>query len=181
VSARADEKMTSAARFMQALNSDSSLAWSRSPMADSTVVTERTSFLQDIEEIEVQAGSEPALLMLDALSIADIQGRAHGKLLVIPTRTEKINDAPDGVTILDGAAAVSKLGHLRSRSIVILVAHSEYDEEVSHEILPFLSYSVDDGVHAWQPNATVGEVPLGIEAFAFGVRDQHVGAADGAL
>lgn len=181
VSARADEKMTSAARFMQALNSDSSLAWSRSPMADSTVVTERASFLQDLEEIEVQAGSERPLLMLDALSIADTQGRAHGKLLVVPTRTEKINDAPVGVTILDGAAAVSKLGHLRSRSVVILVAHSEYDEEVSHEILPFLSYSVDEGVHAWQPNATIGEVPLGIEAFAFGVRDQRVGEPDGAL
>lgn len=181
MSARADENLTSAARFMQSLNSDSSLAWSRSPMADSTVVTERASFLQDLEEIKVKAALDSGLLMLDALSIADTQGRTHGKLLVVPTRTERIHDAPNGVTILDGAAAVSKLGHLSARSIVILMAHSEYDEEVSHEILPFLSYSVDDGVHAWQPNAAVGEVPLGIEAFAFGIRDPRVGDADGAL
>lgn len=177
-SARDDEKLISGARLMRSLNSDTSLAWSRSPMADSTVVTERASFLQDLEEIKIQAGSEPALWMLDALCIADAQGRTHGKLLVVPTRVEKIHDAPNGVTILDGAAAVSKLGNLRARSVVILVAQSEYDEEVSHEILPFLSYSVDDGVHAWQPDAKVGDVPLGIEAFAFGVRDGSYGDPD---
>jgi len=178
MSVRADEKLTSSARLMQSLNRDTSLTWSRSPMADSTVVTERAGFLQDLEEIKVQAGSEPALWMLDALCVADPQGRAHGKLLVVPTRAEKIHDAPTGVSILDGAAAVSKLGHLRARSVVILVAHSEYDEEVAHEILPFLSYSVDEGVHAWKPDAKVGDLPLGVEAFAFGVRDLGNGDPD---
>jgi hypothetical protein len=181
VSARTDARLTSAARFMQALNSDSSLAWSRSPLADSTVVTDRTGFLQDLDEIEIQAGSGPALRMLDALSVADPQGQAHGKLLVVPARTERVNDAPDGVTVLDGPAALSKLGGLRSRSIVILVAHAEYDEEVSHEILPFLSYSIDDGVHTWRPNARVGDLPSGIDAFAFGVNDPRIGETVGAF
>lgn len=175
LSARADETLISGARFMKSLNSDTSLAWSRSPMTDSTVVTERASFLQDLEEIKFQAGSEPALRGLDALCLADAQSRAHGKLLLIPARTEKIQDAPNGVTILDGAATVSKLGQLRARSVVILVAHSEYDEEVSHEILPFLSYSVEEGIYAWQPDAKVGNLPLGIDAFAFGIRDQTIG------
>jgi hypothetical protein len=178
MSARTDEKLALSARFMRSLNSDTSLAWSRSPMADSTIFTERTSFLQDLEEIKVQAGSEPALWMLDALCVADTQCRTHGKLLVVPTRTEKICDAPTGVTILDGAAAISKLGHLNARSVVILMAHSEYDEEVSHGILPFLSYSVDAGVHAWQLGAKVGDMPHGVEAFAFGVRDLSAGESD---
>lgn len=180
ISARSDEKLTSSARFMRSLNSDTSLAWTRSPMADCTVITERSRFLQDLEEIKLQVGLEPALRMLDALCIADTQGRAHGKLLVVPTRTEKIDDLPNGVSIIDGAAAISKLGHLQARSVVILVAHSEYDEEVSHELLPFLSYSVDEGVHPWQIGARVGDLPCGVEAFAFGLRDLRAGDFDDA-
>lgn len=175
MSARTDEKLTLSARFMRSLNSDTSLAWSRSPMADSTIITERASFLQDLEEIKVQTGSEPALGMLDALCVADSQGQAHGKLLVVSSRSDKTHDEPTGVSILDGAAAISKLGYLRARSVVILVTHSEYDEEVSHEILPFLSYSVEEGVHAWKIGAKVGDVPHGVEAFAFGVRDLSAG------
>jgi len=169
VSARADARLTSAATLMQALNSDSSAAWSRSPRADSTVVTELSSFLSNLEGIELRARQRPAVSMLDALSIADIQGREHGKLMVASTRTEIVNDAPDGVTILDGATAVSKLGYVNARSIVILVSHSEYDEEVLHEIRPFLSHATDSGVHRWTPDSRVGDVPPGIEVFAFGM------------
>jgi len=146
-------------------------------MADSTVVTERTSFLLDLEGIELRARQKPAVPMLDALSIADVQGREHGKLMVASTRTEIVHDAPDGVTVLDGATAVSKLGYLKARSIVVLVTHSEYDEEVLHELRPFLSHATDSGVHGWTQNARVGEVPPGIEVFAFGMHDQDMGVA----
>lgn len=175
VSARADARLTSAATLMQALNNDSSVAWSRSPMADSTVVTERSSFLLNLEGIELRARQRPAVSMLDALSIADVQGREHGKLMLASTRTEIVNDAPDGVTVLDGAAAVAKLGYVKARSIVVLVSHSEYDEEVLHEIRPFLSHATDFGVHGWTPGARVGDVPAGIEVFAFGMDDQCLG------
>ena len=178
MSARGDEKLTSSAKFMRSLNSDASLAWTRSPMADSTVVTERVSFLHDLEEVKVQAGSEPPLSLLDVLCIADTQGLVHGKLLVVPARAEQIHDTPIGVSILDGASAISKLGHLRARSIVLLLTHSEYDEEVSNQLLPFLSYSVDEGVHPWQLGANVGDVPPGIDVFAFGIRDRCVGHSD---
>jgi hypothetical protein len=177
VSARADASLTSAATLMKSLNSDSSVAWSRSPMADSTVVTERSTFLLNLDGIELRARQSRAVSMLDALSIADAQGRAHGKLMVASTRTEVVNDAPDGVTVLDGAQAVSKLGYLKARSVVVLLSHSEYDEEVMHEIRPFLSHATDSGIHAWPPNARVGDVPPGIEAFAFGMDVQDVGDA----
>lgn len=177
VSARADASLTSAATLMQALNSDSSVAWSRSPMADSTVVTERSSFLLDLEGIELRARKSHAVPMLDALSIADTQGREHGKLMVASTRTEVVNDAPDGVTVLDGELAASKLGYLKARSVIVLLSHSEYDEEVLHEIRPFLSHATDTGIHGWTPNARVGDVPPGIEVFAFGMDTQDVGDA----
>lgn len=177
VSARADAGLTSAATFMKALNSDSSVAWSRSPMADSTVVTERSSFLLNLEGIELRARQSRGISMLDALSIADAQGREHGKLTVTSSRAEIVNDAPDGVTVLDGPLCVSKLGYLNARSVVVLVSHSEYDEEVLHEIRPFLSYAKDSGIHGWTPNARVGDVPPGIQAFAFGMAAQHAGEA----
>lgn len=175
VSARADASLTSAATFMKSLNSDASVAWSRSPMADSTVVTERSTFLLNLDGIELRARQSHAVSMLDALSIADAQGREHGKLMVASTRTEVVNDAPDGVTVLDGAQAVSKLGYLKARSVVVLLSHSEYDEEVMHEVRPFLSHATDSGIHAWPPNARVGDVPPGIEAFAFGMDVHDVG------
>jgi hypothetical protein len=175
MSARSDEKLTQSARFMRSLNSDTSLAWSRSPMADSTVITDRANFFLDLEEVKVQAGNEPALGLLDALCVTDTASRAHGKLFVVPARTEKIHDGPNGVTILDGAKAVSKLGQVYARSVVILVAHSEYNEEVANEILPFLSYSVDEGIHDWKTESIVGNLPSGIEAFNFGVHDLSPG------
>lgn len=177
VTDRADARLTSAANLMQALNSDSSAAWSRSPRADSTVVTEQSSFLSNLDGIGLRARQKPAVSMRDALSIADVQGREHGKLMVASTQTEIVNDAPDGVTILDGATAVSKLGYVKARSIVVLVSHSEYDEEVLHEIRPFLSHATDSGVHGWAPGARVGEVPPGIEVFSFGMDSKDVGDA----
>lgn len=177
VSDRADAGLTSAATFMKALNSDSSVAWSRSPMADSTVVTERSSFLLNLDGIELRARQSRGVSMLDALSIADAQGRKHGKLKVTSTRTEIINDASDGVTVLDGPLAVSKLGYLNARSVVVLVSHSEYDEEVLHEIRPFLNYATNSGIHDWTPNAGIGDVPPGIEVFAFGMDARDGGDA----
>lgn len=175
VSARADASLTSAAALMQALNTDSSVAWSRSPMADSTVVTERSSFVLNLEGIELRARQSHAASMLAALSIADGQGREHGKLKVVSTRTEVVDDAPDGVTVLDGALAASKLGYLKARSLILLLSHSEYDEAVLHEIRPFLSHATDTGIHGWLPGARVGDVPPGIEVFAFGMDAQDVG------
>jgi hypothetical protein len=148
-------------------------------MADSTVLTERSSFLLNLDGIELRARQSGKLSMLDALSIADVQGREHGKLMVTSTRTEIVNDAPDGVTVLDGALAVSKFGYLRARSVIVLLSHSEYDEAILHEIRPFLSHATDSGIHSWTPNARVGDIPPGIEAFVFGMDAQNEGDARG--
>ncbi|UNV90460.1 MULTISPECIES: hypothetical protein [unclassified Comamonas] len=131
----------------------------------------------NLEGIQLRAHQSYAVPMLDALSIADAQGREHGKLMVASARAEVVNDAPDGVTVLDGALAVSKLGYLKARSVVILLSHSEYDEEVMHEIRPFLSHATDSGIHGWTPNARVGDVPPGIEVFVFGMDARDVGDA----
>lgn len=175
ISARADDRLTAAALLMQSLNKDSSQAWWRSPMSDSTVVTERSSFVQDLEGIDLRAGHSPSVSLLDALALADIQGREHGKLRVVSPRSDRFLDAPSGVTILDGPAALSRLALVHARSVIVLLSHAEYDEAVAHEIYPYLSYSIDDGIHPWSEGAEVANVPLSVEAFTFGLPEQSLG------
>lgn len=178
ISARADDRLTTAALFMRALISDASPAWFRSPMPDSTLVTERTSFEQDLDGIGLQASSVSSASLLQVLALTDIQNREHGKLLLVSPRSDKFLDAPSGVTILDGPAALSKLALVQARSVIVLLSQAEYDEEVVHQLSQFLSYSIDDGIYPWAAGAEVGNVPLSVEAFSFGLPVQPAGVTD---
>jgi hypothetical protein len=162
VTSRVEEKLSTASALMRAVVDGASLSWLRSVGSDGTLLTERSSFINDLEEFSLAAGNVH-LSMLDALAVSTNELRYHGKLQVVPARVEAFRDSERGLTILDGAVAVTRLGASCARSVIVLLEHSEYDEEVAHAISPFLGNAVQTGIHA--PIEGIPPVPEGIEPF----------------
>lgn len=170
-----NEQLTAAARLYKSVVDGASQSWIRSPAADSTVVTERTSFLEDLSELALVGGQSGVVNFDEALAIAGVTNQQHGKLQLVPSRERLMKEAPDGVTVLDGAAASMCLGSSRSRSVVLLLDYSEYDDELVNVISPFLGCSIDAGIHV--PATGVLRPPDGVEVFVFGLPDNSgVGA-----
>jgi len=171
VTHRGEGALARAATLLKAIVDDSSAAWARSPMADSTLVTERASFLADLEGLLLETRNASAVALHDALAIADPEGRQHGKLRLIPARDQGSDDVLRGVTILDGARATSRLGQCGARSIVVLLDQADFDEQITNELNRFLAHSVDGGIHVGEGTSAVVAPPSSIDVFAFALPD----------
>lgn len=175
VTNRTDEQLTAAARLYRSIVDGAPQSWIRSHGADCTVVTERTSFLEDLSDLALVVGNTDAVTFEDALIISSISNQQHGKLQLVASRSRTIQDRPAGVTVLDGANSAIFLGNVRSRSVVLLLECSEYDEELVHLISPFVGGSINEGIHV-PPNGVMTP-PDGIEVFIFGLPDDLGGGA----
>jgi hypothetical protein len=169
VTNRTDEQLTAAAGLYKSIVDGAPQSWIRSHGADSTVATERTSFLDDLSDLALVVGKSGAVPFEEALVISSISNQQHGKLQLVASRSRVLQDAPAGVTVLDGANAAIFLGSARSHSIVLLLDYSEYDEELVNLINPFVGCSIDAGIHV-PPNGVLAP-PDGVEVFVFGLPD----------
>ena len=169
VTNRTDEQLTAAAGLHKSIVDGAPQTWIRSHGADSTVVTERTSFLEDLSDLALAVGKSSAVAFEEALVISSVSNQQHGKLQLVASRSRVLEDAPAGVTVLDGANAAIFLGSARSRSIVLPLDYSEYDEELVHLINPFIGCSIDAGIHV--PPKGVMAPTDGVEVFVFGLPD----------
>lgn len=167
VTTRTDKQLTSAASLLSSVTDNSSHSWIRSAAADSTLVTERTSFFTDLADLALVAGQTDAVPFAEALAVASASSRQHGKLQVVASRADFFRDIPEGLTVLDGPAAAMRLGSAQARSIVLLLDYSEYDEEFVHVVTPFVGSSIDAGIHV--PPDGVLVPPDGVEIFVFGL------------
>lgn len=167
VSAQAGERLASAERILCTVLTDAAQRWMRSPTIDCTIVTERTSFLSDLEGLKICAGPGVEASCSDLLAIADSGGLSHGKTRVASARGDGVLDESGSITILDGASAAVRMGDTIARSVVVLLDQSEYDEEVEQLIQTFLGFAVDAHIHT--PANGVKASPASIEAFIFGL------------
>jgi hypothetical protein len=167
VTAHADERLSAAADLVRSIVEGGSAAWIRSPAADSTLVTERASFRNEVLGLSIAVPQTRQIPLLDALTISDNPSAQHGKLQLVSPRAEPFADLEKGITILDGAAAAPRIGNSRARSLVLLLDHAEYDEDIVHTLNPFMAHSIDEGIHV--PAEGVLAVPDGIEAFVLGL------------
>ncbi|MEN5067373.1 hypothetical protein [Achromobacter aegrifaciens] len=165
--------MALAAALLNEVVDGSSATWIRSPLADSTLVTERSSFLADLDGVFLVAASPSGMALRDVLALSDPEGMQHGKLRLIPVRNHGSQDIPGGVTILDGARAISRLGQFSARSIVVLLDRADYDEEVVNDLNRFLAHSIDEGVHMNACAEGLIAPPPSIDVFAFALPDDR--------
>jgi hypothetical protein len=167
VSARANERLTSAERVIRAVVTDAAQGWMRSPAIECTIITERSSFLSDLEGLTIRARPGGETYCSDLLAIMDSGNRTHGKTRLAPARNDGVLDESGSVTILDGASAAVRLGDTVAKSVVVLLEQSEYDEEVEQLIRTFLGFAVDS--HIYAPTNGVKAPPSSVETFIFGL------------
>jgi len=170
VSARADERMTSAERLISAALTDVAQGWIRSPSIECNIITERSSFRGDIDGIAFRTGSGIEASFSDLLAIADPGSRTHGKTKLSPARSDGVLDESGSITILDGAAAALRMGDTVAESVVILLDQSDFDEEVEQLIQTFMGFAIDAHVHV--PANGVKASPASVEVFVFGLPSQ---------
>lgn len=170
ITARTDQQHVATASLFRHVVEGASHTWIRSHGADSTIVTERSSFLDDLSELTLATGQPSYVSLLEALTFASSDNKQHGKLQLVSTRSELARENRVGVTVLDGPAAARNLSISRAQSVVILLDHSEYDEEFVHLMNPFFGVSSVTGVHTL-PDGVIAP-PRGIEIFIFGLPEQ---------
>lgn len=167
ISADADEQLAGAERVIRAAVMGGAQGWIRSPGIECSVITERTSLLGDLEGLSIRVGAKVQASCSDLLAIAESGGRSHGKTRVAPARTEGALDEPGWVTILDGAAAALRLSETSASSVVVVLDHAEYDDEIEQLFQTFLGYAVDAHIHP--PVSGVHVPPESVESFIFGL------------
>lgn len=147
VTAKADERLTGAARLMKAAIGGFSPGWIRSLRTDCVVVSERTTFLGDLADAWVCAGGGVSEPFVDVLSVSDSAGNTHGKTRLVSARQHGLIDAACQVTILDGAPSVLRMPDTAAASVLAILDPTEYDEEVEQVLMTFMGYASDAFVH----------------------------------
>lgn len=167
ISAAADEQLAGADRLIKAAVTGGAQGWVRSPGIECSVITERTSFLGDLEGLSIRVGGRVEAACSDVLAIAASGGRAHGKTRVAPARIEGALGESGSLAILDGATAALRLSETSAPSVVVVLDHAEYDDEIEQLFQTFLGYAVDGSIHA--PARGVRAPPETVESFIFGL------------
>lgn len=170
ITARTDQQHVATASLFRYVVEGASQTWIRSHGADSMIVTERSSFLDDLSELTLATDQPSYVPFSEALTFASSENKQHGKLQLVSTRSELVQENRIGLTVLDGSAAAMNLPRSRAQSVIILLDHSEYDEEFVHLMNPFFGNSSDTGVHT--PPDGVMAPPKGVEIFIFGLPEQ---------
>jgi hypothetical protein len=175
ISVQADERLAGAERLVGAALMDVAPGWIRSSAIECTLITERSSFLEDLGDLAVRARNGAEASLADLLVIKDAGDRAHGKTKVASARRDGVLDESGSVTILDGAAAALRMGDTVARSVVVLLDQAEYDDEVEQVVRTYAGYSVD--AHIRPPASGVKAPPSSVEVFVFGLPAQSRGQA----
>ena len=167
ISALADERLGSGERFLQAALVDAPKGWTSSPSIDCVIVTEKTSFLNDLDGFAIVAEGIAKSNCADILSIPNSGGRSHGKTMITSARNHGVIDEFGLISILDGHAAALRLMDTTASSVVVVLDQAEYDEEIEQLFKSYIGYSVDIGIHA--PKSGVLAPPSSVECFIFGL------------
>lgn len=167
VSPVADERLARAEHVIKTALTDGPQGWIRSPAIECSIITERSSFMSDLDGLAIRVGGRVEASCSDVLAIAESGGRSHGKTRVAPARSDGVLDESGSVTILDGAAATLRLSDTVARSVVVLLDQAEYDEEIEQLFQTLLGYAADAYVHP--PASGVKAPPESVECFIFGL------------
>jgi hypothetical protein len=171
--ARTDKQHIATAALFSFLVEGASQTWIRSSGTDGMIVTEQSSFLDDLTELTIATDHSIYVPFLEALTLSSSEIKQHGKLQLVSTRSELFQENRIGLTVLDGSAASMNLPISKAQSVIILLDHSEYDEEFVHLMNPFFGNSSNEGVHI--PPEGVISPPEGVEIFIFALPEK-VGA-----
>jgi hypothetical protein len=167
ITAKADAQLLGLGRVVDSLIDGFKVSWLRTPKPECLILSERTSFMADLEGLSVSVQGSASEPFNNLLSLTDAAGSTHGKTRLISPRQSNIFDTGFDVAVLDGASALLRLSDTTAKSVIALVDRVEYDEEVEQLVTAFMGYRRDEFVKA--PTGGVRLPPPGFDLVVFGL------------
>ena len=167
VTNRVNEQLGGVDRLMKNVIHDFNPSWLHSPRVECSIVSEKSSFLGDLDQLRVGSGGVTSELLSDILSISESVGRTHGRTKLVSTHQPGIFDGPVQVTILDGIAATLRLAESTANCVIALVDRTEYDEDVTQIVATFMGSASDKYLHI--PANGLRVPPPSIDIVVFGL------------
>jgi hypothetical protein len=167
ITAKADAQLLGLSRIVSSLFDGFKASWLRTPAPECLVLSERDSFIADLEGLTINIRDGASESFGTMLSLTDAIGHMHGKTRLVSPRLSLVPDAGYDIVILDGSAALQRMLDTSAKSVIAILDRTEYDEEVEQLVTRFMGYRRDEFIQV--PVNGVRLPPEQIDLVVFGL------------
>ncbi len=156
--------------FYQTLDPRAKPGWCLSPRREVLVVASKAAWRREIENVsgQVNGGGTTLVVPLADLVVKTEQPQGIPGKTMLVSSSGAMSDIPSvRVAILDGPNSIRVAGDVKANAVLILIEHSECDENTMHEIGALADAREDDVV----PEGLPDKLPARVEASVFGWRN----------
>ena len=156
--------------FYQTLDPQAMPGWCLSPRREVLVVASKAAWGRAIENVSGQVngvGTTLVVPLADLLVETEEPQGIPGKTM-LASSSRAMSDIPSvRVAILDGPNSIRVAGDVKADAVLMLIEHSECDEDTIHELVAMADVREDAVV----PEGLPDKLPAGVEASVFGWRN----------
>ena len=159
-------------RFYRTVDPRAKTGWCLSACREVLIVTSKAAWQREIENVsgQIDDNETPLVVPLADLVVATEEQQGFpGKTLLASPSGVMSNTSGVRVAILDGPDSIRAAENVNADAVLILIEHSECDENALHEIASMTDVREDDAV----PEGLPDRFPAGIEVSVFGWRKQR--------
>lgn len=159
-------------RFYRAIDSRARIGWCLSAHREILIVTSKAAWRREIDHVSAHIDEDetPFVLPLVDLMVATEEPHGFPGKTLLASSSGVVSDAPSvRVAILDGPDSIRAAQDVSADAVLMLIEHSECDENTIHEIASMTDVREDDAVPVGLPD----RFPVGVEVSVFGWRKQR--------
>lgn len=156
--------------FYQTLDPQPKHGWCLSPRREVLVVASKAAWGRAIENVsgKVHGGETTLVVPLADLVVETEEPQGIPGKTMLASSSGVMSDIPSvRVAILDGPNSIRVAGDVKADAVLILIEHSECDENIIHELVAMAEVRDDEVV----PEGLPDKLPAGVEASVFGWRN----------
>lgn len=158
-------------RFYRTLDPRARTGWCLSPRREALIVTSKATWWREIEGVSAQIDDDETQIVVPLTDLVvateEQQGFPGKTLLASPSGV--MSNTGVRVAILDGPDSIRNAEDVNADAVLMLMEHSECDENVIHEIASMTDAREDDAI----PTGLPDRFPAGVEVSVFGWRKQR--------
>ena len=158
-------------KFYRTLDPRVRTGWCVSPRSEVLIVTSKAKWRREIEEVygQIDDGDTELLMpVADLLVTAEQRQDSPRKTLLASPSGVVRNTAGGRIAILDGPDSIRAAEDVNADAILMLLEHSECDENTIHDIASMTNVREDDAI----PKGLLDSYPAGVDMAVFGWRKQ---------
>ena len=155
--------------FYQALDPRTTPGWCLSPRREVLIVGSKAAWRRSIENVsgQIKGGETSLIVPLAELVVETEEPRGIPGKTLLASSSGVMSDFPSvRVAILDGPNSIRVARDVKADAVLMLMEHSECDENTIHELVAMADVREDDVV----PKGLPDKLPAGVEASFFGWR-----------